>query len=393
MNRQPIHDNQRVATAVADSATEIADNPQNGQLQFTCRQCGASTAYQVGTKQLTCTACGHSEAIEEHTTTVNEYPLNQALKQLKIRPLQTPSTTVSCDVCGAESTWDVSSLSDLCPYCRTPIAKLDTLNNRLQVEAIVPFSVEKSVAYKQFSAWLKKRWFAPNLLKEMAGYSKQFEGVYLPHWTFDSLTYTDYQGQRGEYYIDYVRQTRVVNGKTETVDVPVTKVRWYPAAGQVRVMFDDVLVLASMLIPKTILNRLRPWQLQQAQPYTPEYVAGLKAKYYQIDLDEAFNVARQRMAADIDVAIRRDIGGDQQQIHRKNTRYQNSTYKLILLPVWYSNFEYKGKTYQTVINGQNGKVAGQYPKSPVKIIAAVIAAILVLGVIGYFYYQLNYAPY
>ncbi len=64
------------------------------------------------------------------------------------------------------------------------------------------------------------------------------------------------------------------------------------------------------------------------------------------------------MAADIDHAIRRDIGGDVQQIHSQNTRYQNSTYKLIMLPVWYSAIEYKGKMYLMVINGQSGKVAG-----------------------------------
>ncbi len=363
---------------------QYADNtPDNRQLQFSCRHCGAAITYQIGSKTLSCQSCQHTEHIDDNGQRIDEFPLNEALKHVRLKPLDITSSTVTCSHCGASSEWDIHSLSDLCPYCQTPIAKLDTDNNRLQIEAIVPFSVEKSTAFKQLGVWFKKRWFAPNVLKQMAGHSKQFDGIYIPHWTFDSLTYTNYRGLRGENYIDYVRQTRVIDGKRQTVTVPVTKIRWFPAAGQVRVMFDDVLVLASMFIPKIIVNRLSPWQLQRAEPYTPQYLAGLKAKYYQLDLGGAFHIAREKMAAEIDFAIRRDIGGDHQQIHHKQTQYQNSTYKLVLLPVWYSAFEYKGKIYRTVVNGQTGKVAGQYPKSPLKITLAVILALIVLGLMGY----------
>lgn len=366
------------------------DTPNSGQHQFSCRNCGSAITYEIGSKQLSCQSCGHSEQIDDKSETIEELPLAEALNRVRLKPLETPNQTVTCDSCGASSQWDIHSLSDLCPYCKTPIAKLDTDNQRLQIEAIVPFTIDKSTAFKAFSGWIKKRWFAPNVLKQMAGHSKQFDGVYVPHWTFDSLTYTDYRGQRGVNYVEYVRQTRIVNGKSQTVTVPVTKVRWFSASGQVRVMFDDVLVLASMLIPKVIVNRLSPWRLEQAQPYTPEYLAGLKAKYYQLDLGQAFTVAQQKMAGDIDVAIRRDIGGDHQRIQQKQTHYQNSTYKLVLLPVWYSAFEYKGKTYKTVVNGQTGKVAGQYPKSPVKITIAVIVALVVLGIFGYIAMQNQY---
>lgn len=359
--------------------------PAVGQHQFSCRNCGAALHYKIGTKQLRCVACGYSENIEDHGAQVAELPLAEALRQIRLQPLCSPQTTVHCDACGATSEWDVHSLSDQCPYCQTPIAKLDTDGQRLQVEAIVPFAVKKSTALKYWTQWLGKRWFAPNALKQMTGHSKQFEGIYVPHWTFDSLTRTNYSGLRGEHYIEYEQRTRMVDGKMQTQRVAVTKTRWFPANGQVRVLFDDVLVLASMLIPKTIVRRLQPWQLQRAEPYTKDYLAGMQARYYQLDLDEAFVVAQQKMAADIDIAIRRDIGGDTQRINHKHTQYQNSTYKLMLLPVWYSSFEYKGKTYQTVINGQTGKVAGQYPKSMAKIIVAVTMAALILVGVAYVY--------
>lgn len=371
-----------------NTAIDTIEQKQPRQHQFSCRSCGSAIVYHIGDQSLRCISCGNTEDIKARHQSIQEIPLKQALSELRLKPLTASSKQVNCDNCGASSEWDINNLSDLCPYCGTPIAKLDTENQRLQIEAIVPFSIEKSAAFDTFSLWIKRRWFAPNVLKQMAGHSKQFTGIYIPHWTFDSLTYTDYRGLRGENYIEYVRQTRVVNGKTQTVEVPVTKVRWYTAAGQVRLMFDDVLVLAAMLIPKTIVNQLRPWRLDLAKPYTEDYLAGLKAQYYQLDLDEAFVVAQQRMSHDIDIAIRHDIGGDQQRIQQKKTRYQNSTYKLLLLPVWHSAFAYKGKQYQFVINGQTGKISGQYPKSPLKIVAAIIVALIVLGFVAYYFQQL-----
>ncbi len=362
--------------------TEQNTDSQNkrGQLQFSCRQCGSAIHYQVGSKQLACQSCGKVEYIDDNQETIDELPLDKALDQLRLKPLTAPDVNVTCENCGATSQWDIHSLSDLCPYCQTPIAKLDTDSHRLQIEAIVPFFVSKSKAFKHLDNWMKKRWFAPNVLKQMSGHSKQLNGIYVPHWTFDSLTYTDYRGRGGIHYME-PRTNR--EGKV----VMVQRTRWFPASGQVRVIFDDVLVLASMLIPRTIVNRLSPWRLNHAKPYTAEYLAGLKANYYQLDLDDAFNIAKQKMASEIDFAIRRDIGGDVQEIWQKQSHYQNSTYKLILLPVWHSAFEYQGKKYQIVINGQTGKVAGQYPKSPVKIAIAVIFMAIIFTIWGYFAFQ------
>lgn len=38
-------------------------------------------------------------------------------------------------------------------------------------------------------------------------------------------------------------------------------------------------------------------------------------------------------------------------------------YKYLFIPVWLSEFEYKGVTYEIIINGETGKVAGELPVS------------------------------
>jgi len=47
--------------------------------------------------------------------------------------------------------------------------------------------------------------------------------------------------------------------------------------------------------------------------------------------------------------------------------------------VYATAYNFKGKTYSVLINGQNGKIAGQYPKSPLKIALIII---IIAGIIG-----------
>jgi hypothetical protein len=59
-------------------------------------------------------------------------------------------------------------------------------------------------------------------------------------------------------------------------------------------------------------------------------------------------------------------------------QFQRQTFKHVLLPVWLVSYQYGAKTFQVVINGHSGQVAGEYPKSWVKIGAALVLGAVVL---------------
>ena len=46
---------------------------------------------------------------------------------------------------------------------------------------------------------MQSRWFAPNRFRTQ-GVEGKFNGVYLSYFTFDAMTLTAYDGQRGDYY-------------------------------------------------------------------------------------------------------------------------------------------------------------------------------------------------
>ncbi|NRQ40189.1 hypothetical protein HII36_51465 [Nonomuraea sp. NN258] len=227
---------------------------------------------------------------------------------------------------------------------------------------------------------MKTRWFAPNRLKKVTE-AETMKSTYLPHWTFDAGTVSDYTGRRGEHY--WATETYTENGETKTRQV--RKTRWYPASGTVARDFDDVLVHATAHVPGERLAALEPWPLARAVPYEPSYLAGHHSLRYDAGPEEGLESAKVKMAAVIEDDCRADIGGDVQQVHSVSTNYADVTFKLMLLPVWVGCYAFGGKTYQVLINGVNGEVQGDRPYSPAKIAAAVLAVLAVIAAVVWLY--------
>jgi hypothetical protein len=138
------------------------------------------------------------------------------------------------------------------------------------------------------------------------------------------------------------------------------------------------LIGASKSLLRKILDALEPWGLEQLIPYDEHFLSGFRSEYYQVELNEGFDHAKQVMDSLIYRDIAFDIGGDHQRIHQARTRHGGTTFKHCLLPVWSAAFRYKDKHYRFVINGRTGQVQGERPYSEWKISFAVIAAVLLV---------------
>ena len=69
--------------------------------------------------------------------------------------------------------------------------------------------------------------------------------------------------------------------------------------------------------------------------------------------------------------------------------FSDETYKYILVPVYSTSYQFKGKQYHVLINGQNGKIKGEYPKSPVKVAIATIGIIIMLVLLYFLFSDLT----
>ncbi|MCB1044146.1 MAG: hypothetical protein KDC35_14480 [Acidobacteria bacterium] len=355
--------------------------------QFPCQQCGAELTFAPGKEALDCVYCGFSNPIEGIKGEVVEHDYHQVLAQRARISDQVQDRVVKCGMCAAEFEVTAHQTSDRCAYCDTPIVVEATNKNLIPASHLVPFVIDVRRAREQFRAWLKTRWFAPNSFKKQARQDAALKGMYAPYWTYDSDTYSDYKGMRGDDYYVTETYTTTENGRSVTRTRQVRRTRWTSVSGRVYNTFDDVLVLGSHSLPKRYADALEPWDLGQLTKYEDSYVSGFGCEVYQVNLEQGFEEATKIMDAHIRQSVCRDIGGDHQRITWLHTEYNDITFKHILLPIWVSAYRYRRKVWTFLVNGQTGEVQGERPYSWIKITALSVTVAAIVGTLIWYFNQ------
>ncbi|MBS1715243.1 MAG: hypothetical protein JST30_12990 [Armatimonadetes bacterium] len=351
-------------------------------LRYPCSECGAKLEFAPGTTSLKCPYCGHLEQIStEGAEPVRELDIQAFLDRAHLDATLETDQVLHCNQCAAEFTLPSTQEAARCPFCGSNVVVPGTPEKRIPPNAVMPFQIDPKTARKKYQDWVGSRFWAPNDLKKLALAHHGLQGVYIPYWTYDAETFTRYTGMRGEHYWETETYTDS-DGNTQTRQVMRTA--WYPAAGAVDVPFDDVLVLGSTHLPQMYAQAMTTWKLLDIQPYQPAFLSGFQAMRYDLDLATCWDTAMSMMAPVIDGAIRSDIGGDEQQIHSKDTEYSNVTFKHLLLPIWSGAYRYRGRSWRFLVNGQTGEVRGEAPVSFWKVLIAVILGLIVIGTIVYF---------
>jgi hypothetical protein len=270
--------------------------------------------------------------------------------------------------------------SSRCAFCGSPHVADDISVPGIRPESVVPFKVDRKQANESFRVWLSKRFFAPAAVKKEY-LQNRISGVYLPYWTYDAGTESDYTAQAGDYYYVTVTRQEMQNGKSVSVQRQERRIRWRFVSGHYTQGFDDVLVTATKTVERKWLDKLEPFPMEALQPYRPDFLSGFSAERYGIDLKEGFTGAQQKMDAQIRQGITRSIVADEVRISSVNTRYENITYKHLLLPLWISSYRYGQKTYRFLVNGHTAEVTGSYPVSVPKVLLTILAVVAVVFVL------------
>ena len=351
-------------------------------VNYTCPGCGAPLKFSPLTGTLRCEFCKREVPIEGEHAPVVEHDLHTALATLDHAPNAEITKEITCQKCGGSFTLDPYAVSGNCPYCGTPA--ITEFVRDIHPESILPFQIPHQDAQKIFARWIGSLWFAPGELKRLVDTQKSLTGYYLPWWTYDADTTTEYTGQRGDIYYVTVQKRMIVDGREQIVEVQEPRIQWTPVSGRVARSFDDVTIRASQGLSRKILDALEPWDTSQLVPFDPKYLSGFDAEEYTIGLDNGFEMARVKIDSVIRTDIRFDIGGDQQQILDYRTHYQNTTYKNTLFPLWMTHFSYRSKEYYYAINGQSGRITGERPYSYTKITLLVLSILTVFFFAAFF---------
>lgn len=341
-----------------------------------CKKCGGEAIYSAKKQKLVCGHCGYEEDLILKNDKIIEKSYHDAISHEGHElGLGKEHKNFVCKSCGAVTMVDVTDVVINCPFCGSSHVNAEAYDKTfIKPQGIIPFKIEKNIAYQKFREWIGSGWFRPNDLKKVTTLEK-IHGVYVPFWTYDAMTESTWWAEAGYYYYETHTYTDA-NGNIQTTQVQ--KIRWIPVSGYYEEFFDDVTVIASKGIPQSRVQDIYPYDFSKLINYDPRLLVGWESELYGIDIHKGFKIAEKIMDDYIRQACIRQIPGDTYRFLQINTHKYNITYKHILLPIWIAAYRYNGEVYQVIVNGQTGKISGEKPLSWIKIILFVLFIILII---------------
>lgn len=349
-----------------------------------CPACGADAEWNPGRQALVCPYCGTASpaSAPEPGGVIREHDLAEALRAIPAsrRGWEADRRAVQCQSCRAISLFEPARVAQRCSFCGSPaILPYEATRAPIVPESVLPFRVTEPAVREAMRRWYGSRWFAPDRLKR-AALTDTLHGLYVPYWTFDARVRARWRAEAG-YSYEVTERHRDGSGRIQTRRV--RRIRWEPASGELAHTFDDELVPATRGLHPDLLRRIEPFPTSDLVPYDPSYVSGWAVEQYQIDLVAAAGRAREQMDEKLREMCAAQIPGDTYRNLQVEADYSGRTFKHILAPVWVLSYTYGPKSYQVLVNGFTGTIAGERPYSWIKIALAVaallVAAFLILS--------------
>ena len=255
----------------------------------------------------------------------------------------------TCPSCGAEITGDDTLGATVCPYCGNATIVKSQFEGALKPDYVIPFKKDKKAAIAEFEEAYKKAPFLPDEFKDKKRIA-EMAGVYVPFWMFDcdcnaSITYS---AERVSTWSDS--------------NYNYTKTDHYRLFRSGSVGFANIPVDGSQKADDAYMEAVEPFDYNDASNFNPAYLSGYLADKYDVSAEESIDRANERVKNSTEEAFAATTGAYTAVMPTASgINFSNGKIKYALLPVWMLNIKYRDTMYKFAINGQTGKVVGEYP--------------------------------
>lgn len=303
--------------------------------RFTCPTCGGRMVYTPDGTALVCENCNRQQSLNTGTPGA-EQDFFVAMANGKGFRNTVSVKTFQCQGCGSNFLLAPSELSATCAYCGSVhVIAMDKACELVEPDAIIPMALNREQALMQLVHWMEKKHIEPQ------AQVKPLRGLYLPAWTFDLIGNIPWSGR-------IIRDNREVSVSDES---PAT--------------FNDVCVPASPKLAGLFIELLPGFSLATAPAYDPRFLSGWPAEVYSTAMSDAALEARRLSVEKIRCGIRAEHG-NVIDLRYSASAISITSYRLILLPFWVTEFYFADKPHRVVINGQTGAVHGETPRYGLK---------------------------
>lgn len=325
---------------------------------YKCPCCGAPLIFSAASQGLHCESCGNDftldtleqmEEGERDAGGASKYDWETYEPRNFDGEEGVSLSDYTCPSCGAQITGDDSLGATVCPYCGNSTIIKGQFEGTLRPDYIIPFQVDKAAAMAAFEGDFKKAPFLPDAFRNKKKI-QEMAGVYVPFWMFDcdcSAAFS-YGAKRLSHWSD--------------ANYNYTKTDYYKLLRSGSIAFANIPVDGSKKADDTYMEAVEPYRYEDAVEFRSAYLAGYLADKYDVTAQESVDRANERVknaASAVFADTTRSYVGVTEE-HSK-IDFSNGKIRYSLLPVWMLNIQYMNKMYQFAINGQTGKVVGEYP--------------------------------
>ncbi|MFN2194641.1 MAG: hypothetical protein ACK2UW_00785 [Anaerolineales bacterium] len=343
---------------------------------FKCPQCGANTAYSVEDGGLVCAYCGYYEKPDAVVVgkRAEQFEFKVDTLQRLAQGWGEERLDISCQSCGAVVSVPPKTISTTCPFCGSnKILQQQAAQNDIRPRYILPFKIDLKAVREATQEWLGSSWMTPAELKHSA-LLQEFTPIYLPYWTFDSTCAADWKAEVGHHETE-----RYFDGKKWQTR---TKVKWRWESGHFQKIFDDLLIPGTARLSQKHLVATSGYRLSDISEYDPKYLAGMHAKSYDIQLEDAWETARKEMRDETKQGCMHQASTQMIRNFSMALDFSDESWRYTLLPAYISVYRHNNQPFQLIANGQTGKVSGQRPVDWQKVWLVIALCLIPGGLLG-----------
>ena len=341
---------------------------------YNCPACGAPLTYGAEGGKLDCEACGNSfelEALEAMAPAESGGEVKFAAPESTFDAAESEQMQAYiCKSCGAELLTENTTTATECPYCGSPTVLPDRIEGGVKPEKVVPFTVEKEAAQKQFDEYFKGKLLMPNIFLNTRNRISEMRRLFVPYWLFDCDARAD---------IVYEAEKRRTERRG---DWEIEHIRHYAVRRDAAMSFENIPVDSSEKLDNKITESIEPYDLSAAVPFQPAVQVGAMADPADVDAEACQERAVERVKTTISDAVRDTVVGYTNVYERsKNIQSEGGKVTPVLMPVWLITTEKENKTYTFAINGQTGRLTCDVPadkKKSALLLGGVFAGLFAL---------------
>lgn len=330
---------------------EAPDAPDGG---YRCEQCGGGVSYEIARGAAACGWCDHVAVDfqrDKGGTRADAFTDEAIARATQGWALN--RRELHCDGCGVDLAVEPGDLATSCAFCGSNQVLLrDSAVQSLRPNAVLPFQFTGEQLPTKLKSWLGQGWYHPSDLGSRSLLDK-LSPIYVPFWAFDAISRTRWRAEVG------TERTRTVtrNGRRTTETV----IDWSWRDGGFSMDLNGVIEPGSKQLQRTLVRRVSDFDLAGLRDYNPGLLAGWRAQAYDIGLTEAWDEGRRHMRERVRRSCEADTGSKHVRNMSVEADFDEERWRYVLLPLYVGAYRYQGRTFNVLINGQTGTIAGQRP--------------------------------